>query len=106
MLYSQGLRLYYVREEHHGWTRIFVYVSNILLLLWRLVPLTVRRETFGRKRGSRWRAARRSVEAPSKGIWAQLMKRPGHRSGSLFVSWIGYHGRSEALAEELGAEAV
>jgi glycosyltransferase involved in cell wall biosynthesis len=34
------------------------------------------------------------------------MKRPGHRSGSLFVSWIGYHGRSEALAEELGAEAV
>jgi len=34
------------------------------------------------------------------------MRRLGHRRSSLLVSWIGYHGRSAALAEELGAEAV
>ena len=34
------------------------------------------------------------------------MKRLRQRSGPLFISWIGYHGRSAALAEELEAEAV
>lgn len=34
------------------------------------------------------------------------MRKPEDRRNSLLVSWIGYHGRSATLAEELGAEAV
>ena len=34
------------------------------------------------------------------------MRRLKYRSGPLFISWIGYHGRSAALAKELEAEAV
>jgi glycosyltransferase involved in cell wall biosynthesis len=34
------------------------------------------------------------------------MRRLEHRRSSLLVSWIGYHGRSATLAEELGVEAV
>ncbi len=34
------------------------------------------------------------------------MRRPEHRHSSLLVSWIGNHGRSATLAQELGAEAV
>ena len=42
----------------------------------------------------------------TESVQAQLWRRLEHRHAAVFVSWIGHHGRSVALAEELGAEAI